>query len=276
MSRFDCAKFSEQCESCDATSVHLNRWLKKGSFAHAQHKVRGRKKEVTYGRCRVQATHVARKCTPCQATCWQFEVPVSRRSLESDNHLSLSFLQSCPASLLLSSLVHSALVVSPPPAPFNIPKTMQQAIRCDRFFICTILEYICVPRAKSALFSFLVLRLHRCGTAGTLQRCSAAALKQAKDEKHTRRNTCLLLDLKPAPGHASQGVGQLEELRESREMERYRGGLDRAYKAEWPSLRAKARHYRFVILDCLLFAYAYFMIRSYGVLCSVDVLECCL
>jgi hypothetical protein len=135
LSRFDCAKFSEQCESCDATSVHLNRWLKKGSFAHAQHKVRGRKKEVTYGRCRVQATHVARKCTPCQATCWQFEVPVSRRSLESDNHLSLSFLQSCPASLLLSSLVHSALVVSPPPAPFNIPKTSKQSVVIVSLFV---------------------------------------------------------------------------------------------------------------------------------------------
>jgi len=42
---------------------------------------------------------------------------------------------------------------------------------------------------------------------------------------------------------------------------RYEGGLDRGFKAKWPSARATARHYRWVAIDFALIAYSYFIAR---------------
>jgi len=47
-------------------------------------------------------------------------------------------------------------------------------------------------------------------------------------------------------------------------MERHQGGLERNFRAKWPSVTAQARHYRFVVLDVLLLAYSYFVLRSFG------------
>ena len=48
------------------------------------------------------------------------------------------------------------------------------------------------------------------------------------------------------------------------ERSRHEGGLDRNFCARWPSVTAQARHYRFLLLDVLLVAYSYFILRSYG------------